>query len=130
MGRNAYLIVTDLHFSYKNLRNRYDYRAEVLDACKFIINLAADYKRKGYTITLLLLGDVFHRSYSDVFNACTDNNFFYMWANTFGEIYSVIGNHELSYYSSNPFIHWFLTLSLIRYRVFLTEFGSQLDQLV
>lgn len=59
MGRNAYLIVTDLHFSYKNLRNRYDYRAEVLDACKFIINLAADYKRKGYTITLLLLGDVF-----------------------------------------------------------------------
>lgn len=26
-----------------------------------------------------------------------------MWANTFGEIYSVIGNHELSYYSSNPF---------------------------
>lgn len=103
MGRNAYLIVTDLHFSYKNLRNRYDYRAEVLDACKFIINLAADYKRKGYTITLLLLGDVFHRSYSDVFNACTDNNFFYMWANTFGEIYSVIGNHELSYYSSNPF---------------------------
>lgn len=103
MAKNAYLIASDLHLSYKNLRSRIDYRKETDVACNKLKEIAASYKEKGYNIILLLLGDVFHRSYNDVFNACNDNNFFYMWANTFGKIYSVIGNHELTYYSSNPF---------------------------
>lgn len=103
MAKNAYLVVSDLHLSYKNLRSRYDYRAELKAVLDKMIEIASQYKQQGYNVKLLLLGDVFHRSYNDVFNACNDNNFFYMWATYFGEIYSVIGNHELSYYSSNPF---------------------------
>lgn len=103
MGKNAYLVVTDLHLSYKNLRNRLDYREEMNNICKELLSLATTYSGQGYEVTLLLLGDVFHRSYNNIFNACNDNNFFYLWHQTFGKIYSVVGNHELSYYQSNPF---------------------------
>lgn len=103
MAKNAYLIVSDLHESYKNLRGRVDYRAEIEYVKQKMILLAQDYQRRGYSVVLLLLGDVFHNSYNDVFNACTDNNFFTMWHTIFGEIFSVLGNHELTYYSSNPF---------------------------
>lgn len=103
MAKNAYLVASDLHLNYKNLRGRINYRDECLAVCKELIRIASEYKNKGYTVTLLLLGDVFNRSYNDIFNACNDNNFFYMWALHFGKIYSVLGNHELSYYSANPF---------------------------
>lgn len=103
MAKTAYLIASDLHLNYKNLRNRINYRDEVMVACKKLISIGTEYKNKGYRVVLLLLGDVFNRSYNDIFNACTDNNFFYVWNLKFGEIYSVLGNHELSYYSANPF---------------------------
>lgn len=103
MGKIAYLIASDLHMSYKNLRNRIDYRNEIQHVCKKLISVAQEYKTQGYEVVLLLLGDVFHKGYNDIFNACNDNNFFYTWALTYGRIYSVLGNHELSYYSANPF---------------------------
>lgn len=103
MGKVAYLIASDLHLNYKNLRSRIDYRAEVETVCNELVSVAARYKNNGYKIVLLLLGDVFNRSYNDIFNACSDNNFFYVWALKYGDIYSVLGNHELTYYSANPF---------------------------
>lgn len=103
MAKNAYLIVSDLHKSYKNLANRIDYRSEIAVVEDFLLSTAAKYKQSGYELTLLLLGDVFHNSYSDVFNAVLDNNFFVVWEKFIGKIYAVLGNHELTYYSSNPF---------------------------
>lgn len=103
MGKTAYLIATDLHMSYKNLRSRVDYRNEIAHVCQNLIKVAEEYTKKGYSITLLLLGDVFHNAYNSVFAACNDNNFFYRWALRYGAIYSLLGNHELTYYSSNPF---------------------------
>ena len=103
MEKSVYLIASDLHFSYKNLRSRKNYRDEMTDVKMQMIRTAADYKKQGYSVKLILLGDVFHNSYNDVFNACVDNNFFFLWNEAFGEIYSVLGNHELTYYSCNPF---------------------------
>lgn len=103
MGKNAYLIVTDLHLSYKNLRNRISYREEIESVFRELMTVAEKYVAAGYKINLLLLGDVFHRSYNSIFNACVDTSFFYMWRQRYGHIYSVLGNHELSYYQSNPF---------------------------
>lgn len=103
METTAYLIVTDLHNSYKNFSNRVDYRKEMVGVYEHLISIASKYKKQGYNVVLLLLGDVFHNSYNDVFNAVIDNNFFITWRQQVGEIFSVLGNHELHFYSSNPF---------------------------
>lgn len=103
MAKNAYLIVTDLHVCHKSLTNRLDYRAEIAFVNMELIKTARKYRVLGYKVTLLLLGDVYHNSYQSVFNAITDSNFFVMWKKSIGDIYSVVGNHELSYYDSNPF---------------------------
>lgn len=103
MAKNAYLVTTDLHLNYKNMRSRVDYRGETNVVCQKLVDIANTYRKRGYNVVLLLLGDVFHGSYGDVFNACSDNNFFFMWKQTFGQIYSLVGNHELSYYVKNPF---------------------------
>ena len=103
MAKNAYLIVSDLHISYKSLANRINYRNEIDYVQSELIQVAKKYRNYGYTVKLLLLGDVFHNSYQSVFNALIDSDFFKMWKQVFGDIYSVLGNHELSYYDSNPF---------------------------
>lgn len=104
MGKNVYLVVTDLHLFYKNLRNRKDYRNEMAMVLNELVKYGRYYKNLGFNVNMILLGDVFHSGYkAGVFNACYDNNFFVMWKNAFGNIYSVLGNHELSYYKDNPF---------------------------
>lgn len=103
MDKIAYLVASDLHQKYCNFQNRFDYRDEVRSVQMQLIKIAKKYASAGYKVKLLLLGDVFHNSYKDIFNAINDNNFFYVWKDFFGEIYSVVGNHELTYYKSNPF---------------------------
>lgn len=103
MAKNAYMIVSDLHKSYKNLRNRINYASEVDQVQMQIVGLVKEYKKRGYQVFVLLLGDVFHGSYNDVFGAVRDNNFFIMLSRVVAGIYTVIGNHELTYYSANPF---------------------------
>lgn len=103
MARSAYLVVPDLHMGNLITPNRIDYRNEILHVQKYLLQTAVKYKREGWEVVLLLLGDVFHNSYKDVFDAITDHDFLILWKQNFGKIYSVLGNHELSYYKSNPF---------------------------
>jgi len=104
MAGNAWLIVSDLHLYYKNLVGRKDYVGEMKHVMENIVRAGVRYRQAGYQkVNLLLLGDVFHRSYRSTFRTGYDNNFFVMWNQKFGECFSVIGNHELSYYESNPF---------------------------
>lgn len=58
---------------------------------------------KYYEVNIILLGDVFHRAYQDVNAAVISNNFWVISKKLFKHIYCVIGNHETSYYSNNPF---------------------------
>lgn len=104
MGRIAWLIVSDLHLYYKNISSHLDYVQEMLDVRQKILNVAIKYRKDGYEkVNLLLLGDVFHRSYTKVDTAVYDSSFFMMWHEKLGECFSVVGNHELSFYKSNPF---------------------------
>lgn len=103
MAKTAYLVVSDLHEKYSNFRNRVDYRTETQQVKIEMIKCAKGFAQRGYEVVLLLLGDVFHNSYKDIFTAVNDNNFFHVWRKSFGEVYSVLGNHELTYYKSNPF---------------------------
>jgi DNA repair exonuclease SbcCD nuclease subunit len=69
-----------------------------------LVKTALRYKQNGFEkVNLLLLGDVFHRSYVKVDSAMYDCSFFIMWREKIGDCFSVVGNHELSYYKSNPF---------------------------
>lgn len=104
MARNVWLIISDLHLYHKNISSRKDYVEEMNTVCTKIVEIAAKYKNNGFdSVNFMLLGDVFHRSYRNTFKTGYDNNFFVLLSQKFGKCYSVIGNHELSFYESNPF---------------------------
>lgn len=94
MGKIAWLIVSDLHLYYKKLASRIDYVHEMRAVREMIEKIAIDYKSKGFDkVNMLLLGDVFHRSYQDTFIVGYDIIFFVMWKFYLGDIFSIIGNH-------------------------------------
>lgn len=103
MEKNVYLVITDLHFGNFVASSRTDYRKEVTFVKRKLLEIAIKYKRQGYNVKALLLGDIFHSGYRDVTEALTDSNFIEMWKYSIGDVYSVIGNHELTYYRANPF---------------------------
>lgn len=103
MAKSAYLIVSDLHDFYKNLENRVDYVGEIEFVKEHILEVGLKYRNLGYEVNIILLGDVFHRAYQDVNAAVISNNFWVISKKLFKHIYCVIGNHETSYYSNNPF---------------------------
>lgn len=103
--KNAYLITSDLHKSYINLRNRFDYPKEVEYAESKIIECATKYKNLGYTVNRLSLGDEFHNSYRDVDKAMKDQNSAISLASTFNKTFICLGNHDFTYYKGNPLWH-------------------------
>lgn len=103
MEKNAYLIIPDLHLGDLTTPNRVSYRNELEHVQKYLVQTALKYKGDGWNVIALLLGDVYHNSYKSVFPAIVDHDFFTLWREKIGSCYSVIGNHELSYYQSNPF---------------------------
>lgn len=103
MEKNAYLIISDLHDFCKNLDNRFNYPNEIDLVKEKIIELGVMYKNRGYDVTAILLGDVNNRSFSNVNGAILNNNYWIVADKLFNKIYSVLGNHETTYYNSNPF---------------------------
>lgn len=101
--RNVYLIASDIHDNYCNSENRVDYVKEIDLVREKIISLGKEYKQKADNVYLMLLGDVFKGSYNEPDSAVIINNFWYISAQLFTKIYSVLGNHETSFYSCNPF---------------------------
>lgn len=103
MNKTAYIIISDLHASYKNIENRNDYLYEIDYVIHKIISLGSDYKNKGYKVVLLFLGDIVDRSFKEIDKGIWLNNVFVKLRMMFDNIYSVIGNHEFTYYKDNPF---------------------------
>lgn len=104
VAKICWLVVSDLHLYCKNIANRKDYAGELMAVKEYCVALAEGYIKRGWDEAgLLLLGDVFHRGYQDVFSAVADSSFFFDWSARFGRVYSVVGNHELHYWSGNPF---------------------------
>lgn len=103
MGKTVYLIIPDLHLGNIMAANRINYRAEMEFVQGELLKIAIKYKRQGFTVKTLFLGDIFHHSYKNVTEALTDYSFLQAWFNKVGECYTVLGNHELTYYKANPF---------------------------
>lgn len=110
MHKQIYLVVTDLHFSYKNKDSRHDYLGEINHVMNNIIDIIQKYKDEGYKVNLILLGDIFDNSFKDMSLAIYFNNYFVYLETLCEAIYSVVGNHEMSYYKDNPF--WSLMSSI------------------
>lgn len=103
--KNVYLVVTDLHCDIDKA-NRLNYFGEILSAIESIIAIGNDYRERGYSVKLIFLGDVFDAGMSNPSDAMQLMEVFYFFCSTFDGVWSVVGNHELSYAKNNPF--WFL----------------------
>ena len=103
LNRNAYIIVTDLHWTSKNLSGRYNYQREIEYAREKIVETVLKYKSFCSKTVLVFLGDLYHNSYSDIVPGIVDNNRMIQLRMLVDDIVSVVGNHEFSYYSDNPF---------------------------
>lgn len=103
MGKNVYLLITDLHLGNIKAANRIDYRKEQVHIESELLKVALKYKSQGLNVISLFLGDIFHNSYKDVNEALADREFITMWKEKAGESYVCMGNHEFTYYKANPF---------------------------
>ena len=72
--KNVYLLVTDLHKSAKTPANRKNYPKEIKFVENKINGLINKYKSEGYSVNLIWLGDIFHRSYRSPDISMTDKN--------------------------------------------------------
>lgn len=105
--KNAYIIITDTHFTYKGKSNRYDYLFEINYVKSKIDEVGLKYKSLGYNPILIFLGDIFDNSYKDPTLAMVEQDEMYSRKkNIFSEIFSVMGNHDLHFPQGNPF--WIL----------------------
>jgi hypothetical protein len=105
----VFLVVTDLHKSEKNLDNRYDYVGEVMYSVKQLLLVLDKYKDCD-CLSVLWLGDIFHNSYRTPAESGSDVSLMARIGDHCDYMYSVVGNHELTYYRDNPF--WSLVNSI------------------
>ncbi len=106
LNKNShFIIITDTHFWGKNITGRKSYLKENLFVISKIEECISYVKSKkdGYKIYLIFLGDIFHRKISSP-------TVYSQWISTFlslrakvNGVFSVVGNHELSFSEDNPF---------------------------
>lgn len=100
--KKVFLIITDLHITAKEKSNRKFYVKEVNDNLTRVLKIGSKYLNEGYEVYLIFLGDIADRSYSDIIPAIQLNNMFTVYNMLFKKCYTVLGNHEFSFYSDNP----------------------------
>lgn len=102
--KNAYVIITDTHFTYKNKPNRHDYLYEIDYVKSKIDEIGLKYKSMGYNPIALFLGDVYDNSFKSTTKAMLEQDEMYRRKRTiFKKMYSVMGNHDLHFPQDNPF---------------------------
>lgn len=98
-----YLIISDLHFAYKEKDNRHSYFNECMQVKQELIRLIHKYKMMGCKVVLLFLGDIYDNSFRNVSRALIEFDTMTFITSLCDDAYSVIGNHELTYKKDNPF---------------------------
>ena len=98
-------MISDLHRHYSKA-NRFDYSKEVKYVDKVIEDQLNHYKEMGYNNYLIYLGDVF-----DISMRSSESSMKFLsqaehQIKMASGAFSVVGNHEFTYYASNPF--WYL----------------------
>lgn len=97
-------IIPEPHLWDKTFKNRKDYPNEIMQYMQQVIQIVSGYEGKKIVI---FPGDIFHRSYAGIDGLITAFNLFKeLNAVTDCNVYSCVGNHELSFTNNNPF--WIL----------------------
>jgi hypothetical protein len=100
---NAYPIVTDLHRRNKNFDGRVNYLEEMEHAFEQVVKINRSCYEYADQVFPIFAGDIWDRSYNDLFMAISENNKMIQLRNEVTGIYVTLGNHELTYYKDNPF---------------------------
>lgn len=119
MKRNVYLVISDLHASYRNKDSRVDYLNEIDYVIDNLMRIIESYSNDN--VYLMFLGDVADNSFKDQAKAIAFNNIFVILKQKVKEIYFVMGNHEMTYYRDNPFWSLFNTLESDEIRKVITK---------
>ena len=101
MARNVYLLISDMHRSAKKNVNRVDYQHEIDVVDQQIARCIQKYTNAN--VNLIFLGDLYDRGYREVFSAIHEYSTMLIYKSMCNELYSLVGNHELSFYAGNPF---------------------------
>ena len=98
---NVYLIVTDMHLSYRNKASRVDYLWENQFCINKLYEIVEKYEN-DYNTNIIFLGDFVDSSFKDQVKAVHINNLIVDLKRHVNECFFVIGNHETTYYRDNP----------------------------
>ena len=133
MERNVYLLISDMHRSARKNVNRVDYQHEIDAVDKHIAECIKRYS--GSNVNLIFLGDLYDRGYREVFSAIHEHSTMLIYKSMCKEIYSLVGNHELSFYAGNPFYTLFSSMdskrvSAIQNKVWLPRGTMQIVNVV
>lgn len=94
-------IIPEPHIWDKNFKNRKGYPAEISGYLQEIIE---HIKSLDGDKIIIFPGDIFHQGFTSVSGMTRALNFFVTLNRiTDGNVYSVVGNHELTYTNNNPF---------------------------
>ena len=97
-------IIPEPHMWDKSFKNRKNYAEEIQGYMHTLVDMIEKYD--GEKI-IIFPGDIFHRSYAGIDGIVSAFNLFKeLNILTNGNVYSCVGNHELSYSANNPF--WIL----------------------
>lgn len=99
-------MISDLHRHYNNKANRIDYTNEVKYVDSVIEKQLIRYSEMGYRNYIIYLGDIF-----DISMRSSESSMKFLsqaehQIKLASSAFSVVGNHEFTYYASNPF--WYL----------------------
>lgn len=101
--KSRFYIIPDTHFWDKNLANRNDYLEECANIYDFLLKMLSSPNDNIEKIYIIFLGDIFHNKFTKDtnYNAWIQN--LLILRSKCNGIFSVVGNHELTYAAHNPF---------------------------
>lgn len=105
--KNAYVLVSDTHFTDKRKSNRFNYQFETNLVKNEIDRLGIKYIERGINPILIFLGDIYDNSYKSPTASMMEHDDMVSRKKIFKDIFSVLGNHDLNFSKDNPF--WVLT---------------------
>ncbi len=108
------LVIPELHIWDKNMVGRIDYVGEISSYMSRIRDEVTELCLSNEDVYVIFPGDLFHRSYVNMSSFVFAVDWCQSISNlTHHKLYSVIGNHELTFYKDNPF--WLMADSTSEY---------------
>lgn len=105
MEDKVFMIIPEPHIWDKNISTRIDYVGEIKEYMTKIKALAETISNQVPSLNIIFMGDIFHKGMKDAKEILYWYQYFLSLNSICENVYSVIGNHELSYRKDNLFWH-------------------------